>query len=116
MEKYSLNEMKAAVEFEVLCELIYDVADEFEGLKWTGRKELIYEIGFYNRDKKTNSSVFFGIWYESWRYNQIPLSIVVDYQGKWPRDKHLEIKKYVESIDDKGLIYKRLSRFCCGIN
>ncbi|MGG9963078.1 hypothetical protein [Ferruginibacter sp. SUN106] len=107
--KPALYSKQIGHELIILTDFITDVYNEFEKLSWSNNSQ--FEIGFFEKDMITKSSVFFGIWYELWNHFEIPLSIVINYKGKAPVEKHQSIKRYIESKKIKGIIFKDYSNF-----
>lgn len=91
-------------ELMILTELIVDVHGGFEKLPWSNNSQV--EIGFYQKDIITKTTIFFGIWYEAWNSFAIPLCIAIDYKGKAPFEKYQEIKSLIEMKKIQGLIFK----------
>lgn len=107
-EKFTplLYNKNIARDLEDLTDLIIEVYCEIEKPSWSNQTP--EEIGFYKRDKVSKSSIFFGIWYESWKFFGIPLCIAIDYQGNTPFDKIQKVKSF---IIDKKIIGVRFSDF-----
>lgn len=95
---------KTPQEVLMFIELIVDVFNMFKKVTWSNNSHC--EIGFLFKDKITKSNIFFGIWYEAWESFGIPICITLNYTGKAKTDKITEIKKFIESKSEKGLIFK----------
>ncbi len=93
--------------FAQYAELITEVYDQFDTKTWSSMKDI--ELGFYKIDKKTKTSVFFGIWFDAWQHFEVPLSIEIDYMGAAPGEMQQKIKSYIEKKGIKGISYKNYS-------
>lgn len=104
IQKPLLYNIAVAREINVLTEIIVDVYGFFDNLPWSNNSH--YEIGFYYKNKTSKTSVFFGIYYDSWEFFGIPLCIAVDYKGKYPVEMNQKLKKLIESKTEKGVYFK----------
>ena len=95
---------RIARELKMFIEMIDDVYSKFEDVKWSNKSEL--EIGFYYRNKKKKTEYFFGIWYDLWETYGMPLSFVLNYQGKAPIQWHDNLKKFIATNFEEGLAVK----------
>lgn len=88
---------RTAIGFESFIDKIVDVYAEFgsKKVKWSNRSDL--EIGFYIKDKKTKTSIFFGTWYSSWSHFGMPLCIAISYDGVMKYEKYLKLVKSVKN-------------------
>lgn len=92
---------RAATEFQFYIEIIEDVFEMMESGKIS--RHYTEEIGFYFRDKAKKTEYFFGIWYDLWRYTEVPLALTFRYFGKAPNQWHYRVQKYLRDNTEQGL-------------
>jgi len=88
-------------ELSVMTELIVDVYNYFDNLSWSNSS--FEEIGFYEKDKKTKSQIFFGIWYEAWEHFGCPLCLTVLDKSHAPIEKYVSLQKRINEKQMGGL-------------
>jgi hypothetical protein len=95
---------KPAMELEYYSEIINAVYSDLFPLKWTTNYD--YEIGFYERNKKLQTEIFFGIWFATWKQYEIPLCLAVNHWGEHQTQVYQKLEKDIKSKSIEGIIIK----------
>jgi hypothetical protein len=103
-EKSILYTNKVATHLEYYSELIVDASFCLDKVKWSNYHDS--EIGFYIKDQKHKSTIFFGMWFSVWKQFEIPLCIAIYNWDENQTDLYRKVDQLVKAKSDSLLIYK----------
>jgi hypothetical protein len=98
-------------ELKMFIEMITDVFNEFEDVKWSNNSQ--FEIGFNYKNKKAGTEYFFGVWYDLWEHYEVPLAITFNYRGKAPVQWHDKLRSYIVAKNVEGIRVERFEEYTC---